>query len=92
MQTQQYVARGVLPSKNAWDLEGLKVENNEELIMLMAKHNLSVQDVASLIEVSYNGVINWLRKGRPARMPKVALVALRLSIELKRHAESEKPI
>ena len=67
------------------------MKNNEELIMLMKKHNLDVQDVASLIEVSYNGVINWLRKGRPAQMPNVALLALRLSIELKRLPERETP-
>ena len=29
------------------------MSTNEELIMLMAKHNLSLQDVASLIEVRY---------------------------------------
>jgi|GEM_PF-6175002 DNA-binding transcriptional regulator YiaG len=60
------------------------VNTNEELAKLMAKHNLSVQDVADLIEVSYDSVINWSRKTRVAPMPKVALLALRLSIELKR--------
>jgi hypothetical protein len=58
---------------------------NEELSQLMEKHDLSVQQVADLIEVKYDGVINWLRTGsRKQPMPKVALLALRLSIELKR--------
>jgi DNA-binding transcriptional regulator YiaG len=60
------------------------VATNEELAILMAKHNLTNQNVADLIEVSYETVINWGRKSRPAPMPKVALLALRLSIELKR--------
>ena len=85
MQTQQYVARGVLPSKNAWDLEGLKVSTNEELFKIMTEHNLGPQDIATLIEVS------WCRKSRPATMPKVALLALRLSIESGRLSELEKP-
>jgi hypothetical protein len=91
MQTQQYVARGVLPSKNAWDLEGLKVSTNEELFKIMTEHNLGPQDIATLIEVSYEAVINWCRKSRPATMPKVALLALRLSIESGRLSELEKP-
>ena len=60
------------------------VTTNEELAILMAKHNLTNQNVADLIEVSYETVINWGRKSRAAPMPKVALLALRLSIELKR--------
>ena len=91
MQTQQYVARGVLPSKNAWDLEGLKVSTNEELSKLMLKHNLTAQDVADLIEVSYATVINWGRISRPTAMPRVALLALRLSIESGRLSELGKP-
>jgi|TARA_B110000977_G_C10894811_1_gene422877 hypothetical protein len=91
MQTQQYVARGVLPSKNAWDLEGLKVSTNEELAKLMLKHNLTGQDVADLIEVTLSSVINWGRISRPTAMPRVALLALRLSIESGRLSELEKP-
>jgi hypothetical protein len=91
MQTQQYVARGVLPSKNAWDLEGLKVSTNEELSKLMLKHNLTAQDVADLIEVTLSSVINWGRISRPTAMPRVALLALRLSIESGRLSELEKP-
>jgi hypothetical protein len=91
MQTQQYVARGVLPSKNAWDLDGLKVSTNEELAKLMLKHNLTGQDVADLIEVTLSSVINWGRISRPTAMPRVALLALRLSIESGRLSELEKP-
>jgi transposase len=57
---------------------------NEELIKLMDKHNLSKRQVSDLIDVSYESVSNWLRQSRSAPMPKVALLALRLSIELKR--------
>ena len=91
MQTQQYVARGVLPSKNAWDLDGLKVSTNEELAKLMLKHNLTGQDVADLIEVTLSSVINWGRISRPTAMPRVALLALRLSISSGRLSELEKP-
>ena len=91
MQTQQYVARGVLPSKNAWDLDGLKVSTNEELAKLMLKHNLTGQDVADLIEVTLSSVINWGRISRPTAMPRVALLALRLSIESGRLSELGKP-
>jgi len=58
-------------------------DTNAELAKIMAKHQLAVQDVADLIEVSYESVINWGRVSRPATMPKVALLALRLSIEVK---------
>ena len=57
---------------------------NEELIKLMDEHNLSKRQVSELIDVSYESVKNWLRQSRSAPMPKVALLALRLSIELKR--------
>ena len=60
------------------------MSTNDELIELMKKHNLSKKQVADLIEVSYEAVSNWLRQSRSAPMPKVALLALRLSIELKR--------
>lgn len=60
------------------------MSTNEELIKLMAEHNLSKKQVADLIEVSPESVKNWLRQSRSAPMPKVALLALRLSIELKR--------
>ena len=60
------------------------MSTNDELIKIMAKHNLSKKQVAALIEVSHEAVTNWLRKSRSAPMPKVALLALRLSIELKR--------
>jgi DNA-binding transcriptional regulator YiaG len=61
-----------------------KMTTNEELIKLMDKHNLSKRQVSDLIDVSYESVSNWLRQSRSAPMPKVALLALRLSIELKR--------
>jgi len=60
------------------------MSTNDELIEIMKKHNLSKKQVADLIEVSYEAVSNWLRQHRSAPMPKVALLALRLSIELKR--------
>ncbi len=60
------------------------MSTNDELIELMQKHNLTIRQVADLIEVSHEAVKNWLRKSRSAPMPKVALLALRLSIELKR--------
>lgn len=60
------------------------MSTNDELIELMNKHNLNKRQVADLIEVSYESVSNWLRQSRSAPMPKVALLALRLSIELKR--------
>ena len=59
------------------------MSTNDELIEIMKKHNLSKKQVADLIEVSYEAVSNWLRQHRSAPMPKVALLALRLSIELK---------
>lgn len=61
-----------------------KMESNEELTKLMKKHNLTIRQVADLIEVSPESVKNWLRQHRSSPMPKVALLALRLSIELKR--------
>lgn len=60
------------------------MSTNDELIGLMKKHNLTKRQVADAIEVSYDSVTNWLRQSRSAPMPKVALIALRLSIELKR--------
>ena len=60
------------------------MSTNDELIEIMKKHNMSKKQVADLIEVSYEAVSNWLRQHRSAPMPKVALLALRLSIELKR--------
>ena len=61
-----------------------RMEANEELIEIMKKHNLTIRQVADLIEVSPESVKNWLRQHRSSPMPKVALLALRLSIELKR--------
>lgn len=61
-----------------------RMESNEELTRLMKKHNLTIRQVADLIEVSPESVKNWLRQHRSSPMPKVALLALRLSIELKR--------
>lgn len=61
-----------------------RMESNEELTKLMKKHNLTIRQVADLIEVSPESVKNWLRQHRSSPMPKVALLALRLSIELKR--------
>jgi transcriptional regulator with XRE-family HTH domain len=61
-----------------------RTEANEELIEIMKKHNLTIRQVADLIEVSPESVKNWLRQHRSSPMPKVALLALRLSIELKR--------
>jgi len=61
------------------------MSTNDELIEIMNKHDLSVQQIADVLQVKYDGVINWLRTGsRKQPMPKVALIALRLSIELKR--------
>lgn len=64
--------------------EESRIATNEELIELMRKHSLTIRQVADLIEVSPESVKNWLRQSRSAPMPKVALLALRLSIELKR--------
>lgn len=61
-----------------------RMEANEELTRLMKEHDLTIRQVADLIEVSPESVKNWLRQSRSAPMPKVALLALRLSIELKR--------
>jgi hypothetical protein len=61
------------------------MSTNDELTRLMKEHDLSVQQIADVLQVKYDGVINWLRTGsRKQPMPKVALLALRLSIELKR--------
>jgi len=60
------------------------MSTNDELVKPMAEHNLSKKQVAALIEVSPESVKNWLRQHRSSPMPKVALLALRLSIELKR--------
>ena len=66
-------------------IEENRMEANEELTRLMKEHDLSVQQIADVLQVKYDGVINWLRTGsRKQPMPKVALLALRLSIELKR--------
>lgn len=61
-----------------------RMESNEELTKLMKEHDLTIRQVADLIEVSPESVKNWLRQHRSSPMPKVALLALRLSIELKR--------
>jgi transcriptional regulator with XRE-family HTH domain len=60
------------------------MSTNDELIEIMKKHNLTIRQVSDLIEVSPESVKNWLRQHRSSPMPKVALLALRLSIELKR--------
>ena len=73
------------------DTKTESVNTNQELSKLMLKHNLTAQDVADLIEVSYATVINWGRISRPTAMPRVALLALRLSIESGRLSELEKP-
>jgi transcriptional regulator with XRE-family HTH domain len=60
------------------------MSTNDELVKLMEEHNLTIRQLAELIEVSPESVKNWLRQHRSSPMPKVALLALRLSIELKR--------
>ena len=65
-------------------IEENRMEANDELIEIMKKHNLTIRQVSDLIEVSPESVKNWLRQHRSSPMPKVALLALRLSIELKR--------
>ena len=73
------------------DTKSESVNTNQELAELMLKHNLTGQDVADLIEVTLSSVINWGRISRPTAMPRVALLALRLSIESGRLSELEKP-
>lgn len=65
-------------------IEENRMEANEELTRLMKERDLTIRQVADLIEVSPESVKNWLRQHRSSPMPKVALLALRLSIELKR--------
>jgi DNA-binding transcriptional regulator YiaG len=55
---------------------------NEEFKQLMRDNNLSQKDVSELIEVPIDTVKNWGRTKLSA-VPRVALVALRLSIELR---------
>jgi hypothetical protein len=63
--------------------DGEDVDTNAELVKIMEEQQLTVQDVADLIEVSYATVINWGRISRHSAMPRVALLALRLSIAAK---------
>lgn len=55
---------------------------NEEFRKLMEDNNLSQKDVSELIEVPIDTIKNWGRTKLSA-VPKVALVALRLSIQLR---------
>jgi predicted transcriptional regulator len=63
------------------------VTTNEELQHLMRKHNLSQTDVSKMLEIPLDTVKNYSRTANRSRVPKVVIIALRLSIQLRDKTE-----
>jgi predicted transcriptional regulator len=53
---------------------------NEELQQLMREHSLSQVDVSNMLEIPLGTVKNYSRSAGRSRVPKVVIIALRLSI------------
>ncbi len=52
--------------------------NNPELMALIKEHKLSSNDIAEMLEVSPNTVINWRRHGDPKHARKMSRSNLKL--------------
>lgn len=68
--------------------------NNQALIELMQRHQLTATDVARLIAVSPWTVKNWVRPSMSKgfrKMPDIALMALAMSIEKELLSAPETP-
>ncbi len=60
---------------------------NEELQSLMREHGLSQADVSEMLEIPLGTVKNYSRTTNRSKVPKVVIVALRLSIAAREQAE-----
>ena len=60
---------------------------NEELQLLMREHGLSQADVSEMLEIPLGTVKNYSRTTNRSKVPKVVIVALRLSIAAREQAE-----
>ena len=70
------------------------MNNNQRLVEIMQEHELSITQVAKLIDVSPWTVKNWRRAGLSGgfrRMPDVALRALEMSVLREPQQESKTP-
>ena len=57
---------------------------NDEYLALIKEHNLTSKQVSEIIGVSFHAAENWKRTGeRLVPVPKVVLLALKLSISAK---------
>lgn len=63
------------------------MDTNEELRQLMRENNLSQVQVSQMLEMPLNTLKNYNRTTEPAKVPKVVLVALRLSIAAREQEE-----
>ena len=60
---------------------------NDELKHLMREHNLSQSDVSKMLEIPLGTVKNYSRTTNRSKVPKVVILALRLSIQLRDKTE-----
>lgn len=60
---------------------------NDELKHLMREHNLSQSDVSEMLEIPLDTVKNYSRSTGRSKVPKVVILALRLSIQLRDKTE-----
>ncbi len=60
---------------------------NDEFMKLIKDNDLTYKEVSRMIEVPVDSIKNWGRTERITKTPAVALVALRLSIQLRDKTE-----